>query len=174
MVQVASVFDQFCDLRLALSCSMARCSFQALCDAHHLILSFVTRMFCWRAATLTALFGAPHFPSPHLKGAGFSSRRPGSTGLTLSGGEAPAPPLADLSQLPDPLGYRNHSRGTHSEGTPQEAAKSEGQAAPPCNFNLAGVCHLSASQLIRSSRTDLIKDIIELIVRWSIVIRMVY
>ena len=77
MVQVASVFDLFCDLRLALSCSMARCSFQASCDAHHLILSF-------------------------------------------------------------------------------------------------GVFHLSASQLIRSSRTDLIKDIIELIVRRSIVIRIVY
>ena len=33
MVQVASVFDHFCDLRLALSCAVARCSFQALCDS---------------------------------------------------------------------------------------------------------------------------------------------
>ena len=30
------------------------------------------------AATLTALFGAPHFSTPHLKGTGFSSWRPGS------------------------------------------------------------------------------------------------
>ena len=73
--------------------------------------------------------------------------------------------MADLSQLPDPLGYRNHLRGTHFEGTPWGAAKPEGQAYPPCNFNLACVFHLSASQLIRSSRTDLIKDIIQLIVR---------
>ena len=91
MVQVASVFNQFCDLLLALSCLMACCSFQTLCYAHHLILSFVTRMFCWCAATLTALFGAPYSPSPHLKGVGFSSPRPGSTGLTLGGGEAPRP-----------------------------------------------------------------------------------
>ena len=70
MVQVASVFDQFCDLRLALSSSMARCSFQAFFDAHHLILSFVTRMFCWRAATLTALFGAPYSPELHCSHAG--------------------------------------------------------------------------------------------------------
>ena len=49
-------------------------------------------MFCGRAATLTALLGAPHFPSPHLKGAGFSSRRPSSTGLTSGGGQAKPPP----------------------------------------------------------------------------------
>ena len=29
-------------------------------------------------SNLTALFGAPHFPTQHRKGAGFSSWRPGS------------------------------------------------------------------------------------------------
>ena len=44
-----------------------------------------------RAATFKALFGAPHPPSPHLKGAGSSSQRPGSTGLTLLAGAMPPP-----------------------------------------------------------------------------------
>ena len=53
-----------------------------------------TRMFCGRAATLIALFRAPHFPSPHLKGAGLSSRRAGSTGAVTgltSAGRGPHP-----------------------------------------------------------------------------------
>jgi hypothetical protein len=36
MVQVASVFEKNCNLRLALAFSMAWYSFQALCDAHHI------------------------------------------------------------------------------------------------------------------------------------------
>ena len=49
--------------------------------------------FCERAATLTALFGAPHFPTPHLKAHATPTsvprdRAPGL--LILGGGRAPA------------------------------------------------------------------------------------
>ena len=47
-------------------------------------------IFCERAATLTALFGASYFPTPHRKGAGFSSRRRGS-GADLGRGPSPTP-----------------------------------------------------------------------------------
>ena len=122
MMQVASAFNlnPFYDLRLAISCSMALYSFQASCDAHHIILRFLT-LICF-----STLFAArePHFPSPlaHLKSA------------------------EDLLVTPIPVGYRNHPRGTHSEGMPWEAAKPKGQASLPWNFNLSGVCHISASQ----------------------------
>ena len=39
---------------------------------------------------MTALFGAPHFPAPHHKGAGFSPRRPGS-GADFGRGPSPRP-----------------------------------------------------------------------------------
>ena len=70
---------------------------------------------------MTALFRAPRFPTPHLKGAGFSSRRPCST-ADFGRGRSSHPGQQGSLGRPMPEGYRSRPRGTHSEGKPWEAA----------------------------------------------------
>ena len=92
-------------------------------------------LFWEHPATLSAPFGAPHFPTTHLKGAGFSSRRPGSR-ADFGRGQSPRPGAKRQIRQTHPNKVKKSSQRNSiqekgkgvipSQGEPLEAAKPGG------------------------------------------------
>ena len=93
-------------------------------------------------ATLTALFGAPHFPTPHLKGAGFGSRRPGSRS-DFGRGPSPRPVATRQLGLTHPQRVKKLSQRDSFQGRALGSSEARRPSFSALQVNLADDCHHS-------------------------------